>query len=156
MEHIGDPPNASPSARRFFASTLFPMRQLRHPPLTPPQRMKGSDRSRAIRPYKLDQRRLLSRRPGGRKARRRSKWSKRARPLLYPGQPDKDKTEQQTIACCSVLHMHIYASPSSASPPNASPTQWVAFGSEKTSCPTKKPRHKRGFVSNRKFLSWCG
>ena len=114
--------------------------------------MKGSDRSRAIRPYKFDQRHLLSRRPGGRKARRRSKWSKRARPLLYPGQPDKDKTEQQTIACCSVLHMHIYASPSSASPPNASPTQWVAFGSEKTSCPTKKPRHRRGFVSNRKFL----
>lgn len=156
MEHIGDPPNATPSARRFFASTLFPMRKLHHQPLTPPQRMKGSDRSRAIRPYKFDQRRLLSRRPGGRKARRRSKWSKRARPLLYPGQPDKDKTEQQTIACCSVLHMHIYASPSSASPPNASPTQWVAFGSEKTSCPTKKPRHKRGFVSNRKFLSWCG
>ena len=156
MEHIGDPPNATPSARRFFASTLFPMRKLHHQPLTPPQRMKGSDRSRAIRPYKFDQRRLLSRRPGGRKARRRSKWSKRARPLLYPGQPDKDKTEQQTIACCSVLHMHIYDSPSSASPPNASPTQWVAFGSEKTSCPTKKPRHKRGFVSNRKFLSWCG
>ena len=156
MEHIGDPPNATPSARRFFASTLFPMRKLHHQPLTPPQRMKGSDRSRAIRPYKFDQRRLLSRRPGGRKARRRSKWSKRARPLLYPGQPDKDKTEQQTIACCSVLHMHIYASPSSASPPNASPTQWVAGGSEKTSCPTKKPRHKRGFVSNRKFLSWCG
>ena len=62
--------------------------------------------------------------------------------------PDKGKDLEQ--------HMHIYASPSSASPPNASPTQWVAFGSEKTSCPTKKPRHRRGFVSNRKFLSWCG
>ena len=156
MEHIGDPPNATPSARRFSPPRSFPIRKPHHPPLTSPQRMKGYNISQAIRPYKRDQCRFLSRRSGGRRARRRSKWSKRARPLLCPGQPDKDKTEQQTIACCSVLHMHIYASPSSASPPNASPTQWVAFGSEKTSCPTKKPRHKRGFVSNRKFLSWCG
>ncbi len=40
--------------------------------------------------------------------------------------------------------------PSSA----ASPAKRIAAESEETSCPTKKPRRRRGFVSNRKFLSW--
>ena len=36
----------------------------------------------------------------------------------------------------------------------ANPAQRIAAESEETSCPTKKPRRRRGFVSNRKFLSW--
>ena len=47
------------------------------------------------------------------------------------------------------------------SPPSShlsavSPAKRVTAESEETSCPTKKPRRRRGFVLNRKFLSWKG